>query len=194
MKKAIKMWLQTGIIPVFANGNAGPLCESVRFPAESTEAITVGATDYDNRLAPFSGRGPGVNGAIKPDISAPGVDIVSTSSTSDDAYDLYTGTSAAAPHVTGSIALLLSVAPSLNLTKIKEYLFQGVSTSNLKQLDHSCGVGNANETVNGFPNNDYGYGLVNIFHSIELLYNASSKTNTPSNFTNSSSKLTLEEQ
>ena len=101
-----------GILPVFAGGNGGPGSATSFSPANLPEALAVGSTDDSDLIAASSSRGPAsCSGSIDvfPDVVAPGVGIHTA-----DRYGLYTdlsGTSVAAPHVTGSIALLLQAFP-----------------------------------------------------------------------------------
>lgn len=171
-KSVIDVWINAGIIPVFVNGNTGPACATVTAPADSTSAITVGATDYDDQLAAFSARGPGTSGEVKPDLIAPGVDIVSAGASSDDDLTLYSGTSVAAPHASGAIALLLHAAPGLTLAQVKRLLLNSTDTSVLTVSNAStCG---AVVTGSVFPNNAYGYGRLNVWHAIQTQLGTSS--------------------
>ncbi len=105
-------WVDKGIIPVFAAGNEGPNSETVGSPGGLPNVVGVGATNSDNKVAPFSSRGPiywkeNAQGKlvkyIKPDIAAPGVKI--KSSLPDGKYGNLSGTSMATPHVSGVLAL-----------------------------------------------------------------------------------------
>lgn len=98
-----------GIVPVFSAGNSGELGEgTIGSPAAFPESISVGATEPDPVVASFSSRGPSFWGERKPEFSAPGQLI--RSSIPGNRYTSFPGTSMAAPHVSGSIALMLEAA------------------------------------------------------------------------------------
>jgi subtilisin family serine protease len=115
---------------VVAAGNSGPGDQTVETPGVATAALTVGAVDAQDRLADFSGRGPRLgNYAMKPDITAPGVDIVAARATGtslgepvDQWYTRASGTSMATPHVAGAAAILAQQWPSWAPTRIKAVL------------------------------------------------------------------------
>lgn len=104
-----------GILPVVAAGNFGPAANSSTSPANYPEALAVGAVSAADVVWSGSGRGPttcGGSSGVFPEIVAPGMSIRST-----DRFGLYqtiTGTSIAAPHVSGAAALLLSSHPGLS--------------------------------------------------------------------------------
>lgn len=103
---------EAGIFVAVSAGNAGSSCSTVTMPpAIYPQAFTVGATDSSDAIAGFSSRGPGPDGRLHPDISAPGVGI--RSSIRNGGYGHSSGTSMAGPHVAGVAALLMSVDPTL---------------------------------------------------------------------------------
>ncbi|MBW1807034.1 MAG: S8 family serine peptidase [Deltaproteobacteria bacterium] len=82
--------------------------------------IAVAATDHDDNMAYFSNYGP-----TTVDVGAPGVDTLSTI-WPNHGYETKSGTSMAAPHVAGTIALMLSIRPDLTKQEVREYLFTTV--------------------------------------------------------------------
>ena len=104
-------WAASGIFGTWSNGNNGPTCQTSGSPGSRIINYSVGAYDSSNNIAGFSARGAGQDGEIKPNISAPGVNV--RSSLPGNSYGAFNGTSMAAPHLAGAIALLWSAAPSL---------------------------------------------------------------------------------
>jgi len=120
-KEDIEAWRQAGIVPVFSAGNSGPLFFSGESPGNYPETIAVGATDPFDDIAFFSSRGPGnCDLRIFPDISAPGFAVYS--SVPGEGYRYMSGTSQAAPHVVGTIALMLDANPHLSMEEIETTL------------------------------------------------------------------------
>ncbi|MEV4628027.1 S8 family serine peptidase [Micromonospora sp. NPDC049523] len=104
-------WLASGIFPMYSNGNSGPACDTAGTPGDSLLTYAAGMYDVNGLIDPWSSRGPGADGDVKPNISAPGVDV--RSAVPGSGYGAKTGTSMASPHVAGAIALLWSAAPAL---------------------------------------------------------------------------------
>ncbi|RIV37244.1 S8 family serine peptidase [Micromonospora radicis] len=101
-----------GILVVAAAGNTGPFCGSVQDPpARYPDVLTVGAVDRQRRVTDFSSRGPVPGGLVKPDLVAPGADVVSAMP--GGGYAALDGTSMATPQVAGVVALMWSANPDL---------------------------------------------------------------------------------
>jgi subtilisin family serine protease len=147
----VTAWNAAGIFPAFAAGNSGAFatCENTLTPGNYANSFDVGATDNQDNIASFSSRGPTDDGRIKPDLSAPGVNIPST--WPDGSVKLLSGTSMAAPHVAGVVALLWSANPTL-IGDIAAT--QHVLTSTVLPLP-TTECGSPSTTV---PNNVYGWG------------------------------------
>jgi serine protease AprX len=150
-----------GVVTVHSAGNSGSDCGSVDDPAGTYPAsFTVGATDSLDNIASFSSRGPSAfDGGLKPDISAPGVSIRST--IRGGFYGNSSGTSMAAPHVAGLVALLISANPSLagDVAAI-EGILQGTAVP--RATAQICG----SDTPTSVPNNVYGYGRIDALTAI----------------------------
>jgi subtilisin family serine protease len=112
LRQAAAALTAAGIFAVVAAGNTGPFCGSVADPpAVYPDVLTVGAVDRNGDVAQFSSRGPTDAGAVKPDVVAPGVDVLSAMP--GGGYARLDGTSMATPHVAGVVALMWSANPAL---------------------------------------------------------------------------------
>jgi len=138
---AVNRALEAGIVPVIAAGNSGPGRQTIGTPAISREVLTVGAYDdkntathADDTMAFFSSRGPTTRDKnIKPDIAAPGVNMVSFRSPGSaidranvmhlgDYYVLLSGTSMATPVVAGIAADVVQANPDLSPRQVIQLL------------------------------------------------------------------------
>lgn len=156
-----------GIFVVVSAGNSGPTCETVSDPPAIYEAATtVGATDINDALADFSSRGPVTvdgSGRLKPDLSAPGVSV--RSSLPPNSYAWFSGTSMAAPHVAGAVALLWSARPDLigDVDATEAALLQSANPN--VGAGGRCGGTDATD----IPNNLFGYGRLDVLAAFNAL-------------------------
>jgi hypothetical protein len=138
---------------VFAAGNGGPYSNTSYSPANNPAALAVGATDNNDQIYAYSSRGPTTCGGSSgpfPELVAPGVNILSA-----DLYGSYstnTGTSLAAPHVAGGLALLLSAYPNL------------AADDQVNALTHSV----VDLGASG-PDDVYGYGRLDLLAALNWL-------------------------
>jgi subtilisin family serine protease/Zn-dependent metalloprotease len=169
---AVAAWRAAGILPIFSNGNTGncgypqAFCGSVGNPARYASVVGVGATDSNDQIGLFSLWGPTDDAAspdrIKPDVSAPGVNIRSAvSSGGDNGYAIYSGTSMAAPHVAGAVALILSANPLLigQLAELEQWLERTAH-----KIPQATGCGN--EGPGNVPNHAFGHGRIDVLAAV----------------------------
>lgn len=160
----LQTWLNADILPVFAAGNKrydDPMpgrCNVVT-PGSYPEALTVGAVDKNEALAPFSCAGPSrfAPDKIKPEVSAPGVAI--RSAWPGNGYAYLNGTSMAAPHVTGLVALLASYDKTKTVSEIREIIIKTAKARTDSEFPN-------------YPNMGYGNGIVDAKKSLLKLKNA----------------------
>lgn len=116
---------------VIAAGNAGPNTMTLGSPASSKNSIVVGScqTTQPDALSKFSSRGPTRDGRIKPDLLAPGENIMSTQNKSTNQYTTLSGTSMATPQISGAVALLKAYLVDENPSSalIKALLINGAT-------------------------------------------------------------------
>jgi Subtilase family/Carboxypeptidase regulatory-like domain len=160
-------WRAAGIFPVFAAGNLETLgvapCGTVASPGDDEQVFTVGASDSLGAVAAFSLRGPSRTGLLKPDLVAPGTYMVGrfgiySAGIGSARYRTLQGTSMAAPHVAGAVALLWSANPAL----IGDY---PATAALLRETarpipDQRCGE------ASGSPNNAAGYGQLDVYAAV----------------------------
>ncbi|TEB07546.1 Serine protease AprX [Pelotomaculum schinkii] len=141
-----KAW-SNGIVVCVAAGNEGPQSTTISSPGISPHVITVGAVDdkntvalNDDQVAEFSSRGPTIDGLIKPDLLAPGVNIISLRSPCSKIdkqskesriatrYLALSGTSMATPVCSGVVAQMLQSDGSLTPDQVKKRLIETSKT------------------------------------------------------------------
>lgn len=153
-----------GIFPAVSAGNSGPNCATVTDPpAIYQESFTVGATTMSDTIASFSSRGPFGRGEqrwLKPDISAPGQSI--RGAVPGTGYQSgWSGTSMAAPHVAGGVALLWQAKPFL-VGDIDGTELAFTSTAVPKTSTQTCGIPGSR-----VPNNTFGWGIIDLLAAVD---------------------------
>jgi len=146
LDEAVRVAIGSGIVAVAAAGNEGPAQSTIRrSPGSLSEVITVGAmADVGEGgffQAAFSSRGPTYLNDIKPDICAPGSNIMAAKAGTTDEYTSKTGTSMSTPFVAGVVALMLQTNNGLTPTQVKTQLMETAIDWGPLGLDNDYGAG-----------------------------------------------------
>ena len=164
MNLAVQNLKLAGTMVVVSAGNSGGNCSTVNAPAAIFESsFSVGATNINDTIAGFSSRGPVMvdgSGRLKPNISAPGVNI--RSSIRNGEYATYSGTSMAGPYVAGVVALMISANPDLaGQVELIETIIEQTAVPLV--TDQEC------DSIPGtqVPNYTYGYGRIDALEAVE---------------------------
>lgn len=150
-RNKINQLADLGIQLIAASGNSGDTSNPEEYPASYERVVSVGAVNQERGIASFSTHNSEV------DISAPGVDILSLVHSCSYCYSRYSGTSMAAPHVSGVFALLMSKYPSKSISEIREAIEESAADSG------ACGIDRM-----------YGHGIIDVMAAAEFLENGSS--------------------
>lgn len=152
--KGVDAAWDAGLVVVVAAGNNGPRQRTITTPGISRKVITVGCSDdykevdvAGNRMIDYSGRGPTNACILKPDIVAPGSNIVSCANQSGS-YTRKSGTSMSTPLVSGAVALLLEKYPEMTNLDVK-----------LRLRERAVDL--------GLPRNQQGWGLLDVERLVE---------------------------
>ncbi len=166
LESAINYASSKGVIVVMAAGNDGD--SSPNYPARyaSKSGIAVGAVDRNNNIADFSNRSGTSQISY---VTAPGVNVYST--VPGNQYDIYSGTSMAAPHVAGVVALMLSANPNLTDAQVRQIVTE-TAVNSTQSTTYSLDISNVNslasqaiirtaedfsaKTISSFNNFDFG--------------------------------------
>lgn len=179
LQQIVETMRAAGIMVVASAGNEGsPFpngCKTVNDPIAIYDAtFSIGAHDVNGNIASFSSRGPvTIDGSqrAKPDMTAPGVDVYSAWLTESvfAGYRTASGTSMAAPHMAGAVALLWSAEPRLigQIDQTEQILLKSATPVPFNQCE---------EAPNAVPNMTYGYGRLNILAAVEMAQSPSALT------------------
>ena len=163
LSQAVEALRSAGIFVVVSAGNDGPKCSSVSDPlAIYPQVLSVGAIDRSGELALFSSRGPVTTDGsqrIKPDLVAPGVNVLS--SFPGNTYAVESGTSMSGPHVAGVVALMWSANPALigDIESTAQILAK--SAQKYRGTLPDC------QEVNNLPSSATGYGIVDAYAAVK---------------------------
>ena len=164
MEMVVNNLKSAGIVVVVSAGNSGSNCGTVQAPAAMFEnSFTIGASNSNEGITGFSSRGPVfVDGSnrMKPNVVAPGAQV--RSAIRNGGYATWNGTSMAAPHVAGVVALMISAVPELagEVETIESIIEQ---TAMPLETDQECGGIAATQ----IPNPIYGYGRIDALAAVQ---------------------------
>ena len=143
-----QLW-DAGLVVVAAAGNQGPKAGSVTAPGSSRKIITVGSSDMLNGRKAVSGRGPTFDCVCKPDLVAPGSQVIACAPGLPYSYGLKSGTSMSTPLVSGGIACLLEKDPRLSNVEVKMLLRENAEDMGLPRNQQGWGKFNCEKLLAG---------------------------------------------
>ncbi|MFP4142626.1 MAG: S8 family serine peptidase [Thermoplasmata archaeon] len=172
------MWNNKDMLILYANGNSGDSSNTIGTPATAKNIVSVGASSGEGSstedMADFSSRGPTDDGRLKPTIVAPGTEIMSADSdgdlsTDNDGYTSMQGTSMATPITSGSVAMVREYFvdghyPEGTISDPSAALLKSVLVNGAEEISGS----GAYEDSNSYPNNDQGWGKIDLENSLEF--------------------------
>ena len=160
INELLRQTWEEGILVVVSAGNSGPKLMSLSSLGEVAEIITVGCHDRDyvakngRKCSEYSSRGPGIEAIKKPNIVAPGTEIVSCNyryrkfhGKNINAYCRKSGTSMATPIVSGAAALIMQKWPDLTNQEVKRYLLQTADDLGLSWYEQGSGFLNVKKAL-----------------------------------------------
>lgn len=169
---AVDIATSLGMLCVTAAGNWGTAepppnpCDTLYYyisaPADADSVIAVGAVNSDGDIASFSSHGPTYDGRIKPEVCARGVSTWGVNANSDS-YRTANGTSLSTPLVSGAAAVILSAHPDWTPMEVREALMM------------------TGDRVDS-PDNDYGYGVIDVMAAIDYEVSSIDENNVPNKF------------
>ena len=164
-EEVVSNWRSANILPVFSAGNSTlenlAVSGSVTSPGNYDTSFTVGSVELDNKIASYSLLGPSPSGTLKPDVVGYGSNVYS--SFKNQGYGSMSGTSMSTPQVSGLAALILQANSSLSVDDIEDI----ISGTTKKLTDSS---------YPNYPNNAYGYGVINVKNVMSRLFDGNSGT------------------
>jgi subtilisin family serine protease len=176
LSREVNYLVEQGIVVVAAAGNRGPSWQTIGAPGSAKFALTVGKVDNKDLVTVDSSRGPTLDGRIKPDCVAPGVQIRAAVPIcfGKGLYSYFNCTSYATPHVSGILALLKEAHPTVSPAALKQAILESCDPVELRSAASSLlrNVGNrigAALSEAHDPRLIRGAGRVNGFHTHEWL-------------------------
>lgn len=143
--RAVSAAWNSGMVVCVAAGNDGPDAGTINTPGINPKAITVGNLDdnrttdaTDDALSDSSSRGPTVDNLVKPDLLAPGTNIMSLRV--GGGYRALTGTSMATPMATGAVAQILQQSPTLKPDQVKSQILKNARDLGLESNFEGSGA------------------------------------------------------
>ena len=143
-----------GVVVVCSAGDSGSGCETIETPGDAADVITVGANDYSYHVCSFSSRGPTTDGRVKPDVTAPAVNIAAADAGTSCGDTIMSGTSAPTAMVSGTCAIVLEKNSAATPLQVKNIL--GYTAVDLG---------------NKYKDNYYGWGMICTYGALCQAYN-----------------------